>query len=427
MIVPRLRLSLGLSLALVAGLLLSGCAGRATGVLEPVATAQPPGASTVPILVATTRQRSADPGQMFSGERAVAPTYAEIDVSIPPDAAREIGDVQWPQSRPGDPAREFVVVGSQTMPQQGGLTRLRERLGRSGHRRVLVFVHGYNTRFEEAVFRLAQIAHDSEAKAQPVLFTWPSRGKLLAYVYDRESANYSRDALEQMLASLQRESSVREITILAHSMGNWVTLEALRQMAIRNGAIASKITQVMLAAPDVDVDVFARQIAEIGPKRPPFTLFASTNDEALGFSQRLAGGVERLGSVDPNEEPWRSKLAAERIAVVDLSDVKSSDKLNHTTFASADVVRSIGVRLSSGQKLHDGGAGLGDRIAQVTAGAAATVGAAAGLAVSAPLAVVDGRTRESLGDQFEQVGAGLGQTAGGFGVGGSTRRGKAQP
>jgi esterase/lipase superfamily enzyme len=53
-------------------------------------------------------------------------------------------------------------------------------------------------RFDEAVYRFAQITHDSRATAVPVLFTWPSRGKFLAYAYDRESATYSRNALEEV-------------------------------------------------------------------------------------------------------------------------------------------------------------------------------------------------------------------------------------
>ena len=65
---------------------------------------------------------------------------------------------------------------------------------------VLVFVHGFNNRFEDAVFRFAQIIHDSRADVAPVLFTWPSKGSVFAYGYDRESANYSRDALEDASA-----------------------------------------------------------------------------------------------------------------------------------------------------------------------------------------------------------------------------------
>jgi esterase/lipase superfamily enzyme len=94
--------------------------------------------------------------------------------------------------------------------------------------RALVFVHGFNNRFDDAAFRFAQIVHDTGAEVAPMLFTWPSRGSLFAYGYDRESTTYSRDALEQALNMLARDPAVSEIDILAHSMGNSLTLETLR-------------------------------------------------------------------------------------------------------------------------------------------------------------------------------------------------------
>jgi esterase/lipase superfamily enzyme len=369
------------------------------------------------MLVATTRRGVTDPGQMFSGERDQALNYADIRISIPPDAVRQVGEVQWPSGQSGagngNPAREFVALKADRLSEKQAQAVFHERLRRTSHRRVLVFVHGFNTRFGEAVFRLAQIVHDSSVPALPVLFTWPSRGQLLAYTYDRESANYSRDALELLLQNLAKDPAVGEIDVLAHSMGNWVALEALRQMSIRNGAIASKIKQVMLAAPDVDIDVFRRQIIEMGAKRPPFTLFVAQDDNALAVSQRVWGGVARVGSVNPKVAPYEEMFAQQKINVVDLTDVKSSDRLGHTKFAeSPEVVRMIGARLAGGQALNDGQAGLGDKLARITTGAAATIGTTAGIALSAPLAVIDGRTRDNLGEQLQDLGAHVQDTAG---------------
>ena len=78
---------------------------------------------------------------------------------------------------------------------------------------MLIFVHGFNNRFDDAVYRFAQIVHDSKAEAVPVLFTWPSRGdvRLRSYTYDRESANYSRDALEELIDQLAADPHVKEI------------------------------------------------------------------------------------------------------------------------------------------------------------------------------------------------------------------------
>ena len=142
------------------------------------------------MLVATTRAPVADPpGVMFGGERAIGLAFADIAISIPPDAARKIGEVQWPSSPPGDPAKEFVTLRADRMDQKEARANFDDRLRKTPGRHVLIFVHGYNTRFEEAVYRFAQITHDAGAEIVPVLFTWPSRGRAMAYFYDRESAN----------------------------------------------------------------------------------------------------------------------------------------------------------------------------------------------------------------------------------------------
>lgn len=397
--------------------MLAGCAGRPQGVLSEYrgSVAVEP---TVRMLVATTRSDKGVPaGEVFGGERGRGMSFADIHISIPPDGARAVGDVQWPSRLPGNPAKEFVTLRAERLDQQQALGRFYARLKTTPHRHVLVFVHGYNTRFEEAVFRFAQIVHDSRTPALPLLFTWPSRGKLLAYAYDRESANYSRDALEAVLQHLAKDKAVLEVSILAHSMGNWVTLEALRQMAIRDTRIAPKIKNVMLAAPDVDVDVFRRQIAAIGERRPPFTLFVSQDDRALAISQRVWGNEARVGAVDPSKEPYRSIFARARVSVIDLTKRQSNDRANHAKFASSpQVVRMIGARLASGQVLSDSRPGLGERVGLAATGAARTVGSAAGLAVSVPLAVVDGRTRDSLGSQVDHLGGSVKDTIGSVGT-----------
>ncbi|GAU83386.1 alpha/beta hydrolase [Bosea sp. BIWAKO-01] len=392
-------------------LLLAGCAGDVQGVLAPVAHGAPD-ASKVTMLVATTRSPDPDSGVLFSGERGAKSSFAEITVSIPPERARKVGEVQWPSRLPGDPEREFVTLKVDRLDQTAALARLHATALKTPKRRVLLFVHGFNNRFEDAVYRFAQIVHDSDANVVPLLFTWPSRGSLFAYGYDRESTNYSRHALEAILQALARDPAVGEVSILAHSMGNWLALESLRQMAIRNGQIAPKIANIMLASPDVDVDVFRTQIAEIGKSRSKFTLFVSQDDRALAVSRRVWGSTARLGAINPEAEPYRDELAADGITVLDLTKLRSDDRLNHGKFAeSPEVVRLIGTRLVAGQSITDSRVGLGDRLMAVTAGAAATVGTAAGLAIAAPIAIVDPHTRRNFNGRIEQLGDSISDTA----------------
>ena len=279
-----------------------GCSSRPYGTL--VVGQSAPDASRVDLLVATTRAPVLEPpGVMFGGSRGRGLDFADIVVSIPPAGARQPGDVSLPSSLPANPERDFTILRADRMDLAQAKANFDTRIKRVPGRRVLIFVHGFNTRFEEAVYRFAQIVHDARVDVAPVLFTWPSGGNVTDYVYDRDSAVYSRDALEAVLQALVKDPNVDSISILAHSMGNYLAVESLRQMAIRDRGLSPKIRDVMLASPDIDVDVFRRQIAEIdaGPRPAQFTLFISRDDRALGLSSFLARDSTRLGALDPKQ------------------------------------------------------------------------------------------------------------------------------
>jgi esterase/lipase superfamily enzyme len=318
---------------------------------------------------------------------------------VPPESARKASDVQWPSRPPGDPEHDFVTLRANRMDLAQAKSSFNARVARTPGHKVLIFVHGYNTRFEEAVYRFAQIVHDARVDVAPVLFTWPSGGNVVDYVYDRDSAMYSRDALEAVLQALTNNPNVGSISILAHSMGNYLTVETLRQMSIRDHGLPTKIRDVMLASPDIDVDVFRRQIAEIdaSPRTTEFTLFVSRDDKALGLSSFLARDSTRLGALDPTKEPY-SMLEKAHVNVVDLTSVASNDVANHSKFATGEVVAAIGDRLAEGQTLSDAKPGLVESLGTFTHGAiGATADVAAG-AVTAPARIADPTLNEKSVD-----------------------------
>jgi esterase/lipase superfamily enzyme len=343
----------------LAGLLLvmalQGCATRAEGVLRPVAV-EAAGSSQVSMLVVSTRAPSTDPGVVFSGARGDVPRTEVVTVSIPPH--HRVGVVEWPRRPLADPRRDFATLAVTPTDRDQSLAWFEAQ---KSDGRVLIFVHGFNVTFESAVYHYAQLVHDAAPKAAPVLFTWPSRGSVTAYVYDRESANYSRDALEDLLRLAARSPDVHEVTLFAHSMGTWLAMEALRQYAIREGRVDPKIDNVILAAPDLDVDVFLRQFAALGPSRPHFTFLVSRDDHALAVSKILAGGVTRVGAVDITQEPYRSELEhTPDVTVVDMTRLRTGDRVNHGKFAaSPQVVQLLGSQLIDGSSLNGARPGLG--------------------------------------------------------------------
>lgn len=356
-----------------------GCASRPEGALTPTAAA-PPDAARVELLAATTRAPSEAPGALFGGDRADATSYRDIAVSIPPN--REVGSVQWPTPGAADPAREFALV-SQTAVQPSDLSRTLARLTPNDGR-VLVYVHGFNTRFDAAVFNFAQLVHDMGAPVAPVLFSWPSSGRLLGYVHDRESANFSRSDLAGLLRTIADNPRVRDVVVLAHSMGAWLATESLRQLALEDGRVAAKISNLILASPDLDVDVFRKQLREMGPDRPRVTIFVSQHDRALRLSALIAGGIDRVGAVDLSRpENVASLEQAPGVVVLDLSALQS-DFLAHSKFAtSPEAVRLLGDRLIAGQGLDGSEAGV--------VNAADAFGGALGGVAAAPILLFTGQ------------------------------------
>lgn len=364
------------ALALMA-LVSAGCATTPRGLLLPTETSAD--SDRVDMLAATTRAPSDEAGILFSGDREGV-SFSNIVVSIPKD--REIGTVQWPRTVPGNPATDFVVssVTPVTETKLGGW--FKSRSGRN--RRVFIFVHGFNTPFDRAVFRFAQLTHDADADAAPVLFSWPSRGRLLDYKRDLDNASYSRSDLARLLKVAAGSSSVSEIVILAHSMGSWLAVEALKQIALEQRGVPPKITNLILASPDLDIGVFRRQIEDMGPQRPQTTLFVSQNDRALQLSRIVSRGATRLGAIDLTREEYQRKLGdLSRLTVLDLSALRSGDRINHDLYAaSPSVVRLIGDRLIQGQVITNS-----DVSAPLLA--AETIGSAASFMVVSPILVFD--------------------------------------
>ncbi|WP_395665923.1 alpha/beta hydrolase [Methylocella sp.] len=266
-------------------------------------------------------------------------------VSTPP--GHRVGQLEAPSIGAPDPARHFALVKRRPLDEDGFLTTLATHLsGRVGSNRdVLLYVHGFNTSYDEARFRLAQIVEDGRFGGVPALFTWPSTNALLDYGAAKENATISRDALARVIRELTQTPDVGRVHILAHSMGSWLTMEALRQNAIAYGpAAGEKLGDVMLAAPDIDLNVFRQQISRLDPSHV-FVLVAA-NDRALSLSRTLAGDRPRLGALDPTAPVDRAALEALGVRVYDLTR-EADIFIGHGAYSAPDAVRSIGAQIAA--------------------------------------------------------------------------------
>jgi esterase/lipase superfamily enzyme len=339
-------------LAVIAALLAGGigaCAKRPAGeVLEPVARA-PRYTSKVDILVATTRQRTPDGTEAaFTTDRSPSVNYAALTMSVP--KSHKPGQIEYPGPGTPDPATQMVTIERSSLERRDFLSQIQRNTADGGSESgsVLVFVHGYNTKYEEAVYRFTQMVHDSGFQGTAVLFAWPSRGNTALYLADRDSSTYSRDYFESTLRDIAALRGVKEINILAHSMGNWLTLETLRQAKLKGKAdFNGKLNDVILASPDVDNDVFRTQLEVIGKLKRPITVFVSGDDNALYASSILSGGTQRAGQVTAADLKLFTTAKKYNLRVIDLTNVDGGDAGTHSKFAEVSVVRTIGRDLAA--------------------------------------------------------------------------------
>ena len=165
---------------------------------------------------------------------------------------------------------------------------------------AFVFVHGYATSFEHALYRTAQLAYDLEddgrAFGTALLYSWPSGAGVADYKHDFDSARLSVDHLTAFLRIVAARTDANHIHVIAHSMGNWPLLAALDRLELPPSDL-SKLAQAILAASDVDADEFEDLTRRLRQTARGITLYASSNDGAMVASRKMHRGLPRAGDI----------------------------------------------------------------------------------------------------------------------------------
>lgn len=324
---PRPLLALRVLLLLCLNTLMVGCGGHRN---EPSIAAT--GITTAPVvefLVATNRLPDRGDAAGFGANRSPQLSFAHFSINVPP--SHKPGQAELPLGK-ADQNRSFTVAAREDLPRESFLNRVATGPGRHD---VFIYVHGYNTSFPRALYRQAQLVADARQTGTAILFAWPSQGALADYTGDRDAANFSRDHLAALLTDLSQDRRIGRITILGHSMGGWLTAETLRQLALTGRRDVLARLSVILAAPDIDVDVFAMQAATIGPMDPPLTILVATDDKALRFSGWMSGGRTRMGELDVGSPHAQAIAKRYGIALIDIGALDDPGMANHSRYAMA--------------------------------------------------------------------------------------------
>jgi esterase/lipase superfamily enzyme len=309
----------------------------------------PPDPRLVALLFATNREVEIGAESIdFNGERATEMTFGVARVRVPED--HKIGRLELQRTRRWlcikcgpellDKKRHFFVKEIGIVPKE----KFADAVSSDSTHTAIVFVHGFNTSFSEGLMRFAQIVWDMQFKSTPILFSWPSRGGVTDYAYDLNSALGARQRFVELIKLLCTDGGVTKLHIIAHSMGNFLVLDALNQVMTSGSPLP--LSEIVMAAPDVDIDLFESLAKNLRPFAKGMTLYASSKDKAL-VASRLVAKKERAGDVFAG-----GPVIVPGIESIDVSALGNElFGLNHNTFAAnRSLVDDIGRLILTGHR-----------------------------------------------------------------------------
>lgn len=254
--------------------------------------------------------------------------YGICNVNIP--HARRLGELSrpnwWKFEFTEKPGKHFMILEGFELTESAFFSDISSRI--SVEDDMLVFIHGFNTTFEEAILKTAQISFDLGYKGVPISYSWPSKGSIFSYGDDEKSIIESCESIITFLKDLRENTDAKRINIIAHSMGNRGLMTALARLQDEEYFDNFVYNQVILAAPDIDAQVFVEELAsKMKGCANRMTLYASSKDKALQVSRSKNASIIRLG------ESGDLITCSEALDTIDASNTDPTF-LGHGYFAS---------------------------------------------------------------------------------------------
>lgn len=212
-----------------------------------------------------------------------------------------------PPEEPSELAKYVFLTRITRAGRDAFLTEMDQALATRGSDSALLFVHGFNTPFDDALIRSAQLSVDLSRRGifdvgVPMLFSWPSAGRVSLGDYrgDQDRSLAAAPYLEEFLDILTANPQIRRINIVAHSMGNRILTEALESYAsdyLERKSRDDIEFRIILVAADVDRDIFEATTGILDNLQANITIYTSDADRALHVS-RVVNNKLRLGDTN---------------------------------------------------------------------------------------------------------------------------------
>lgn len=251
----------------------------------------------VTVMVATDRalRDTGEPDRFFGSERGEM-MFCACRVSMPPD--HELAEIESPLC--ADDVTEHLLVTDLVLVDEKAFSSLvAPDAGLFPGSGIFLYVHGFNMSFSKAARYMGQLTGDLGYQGCPVLYSWPSQGRVTGYDHDQDEQLVSQENLASLLELLASRSGEGGLTVLGHSMGARLLTGAVAALLDRQPGLVSKIRLVVLVAPDIDSDRFTREVAPVFHAAGlRVVLYVSRGDRALKVSGKLHG-APRVGDARP--------------------------------------------------------------------------------------------------------------------------------
>lgn len=203
------------------------------------------------------------PASRFYGSERSDISYGKCMVSIPND--HQPGELEsasiFKLEFHEDPNKQIVILNVTRKDEKAYFAEIAKKVGRSKHKSALIYISSFSLSIEDAARRMAQIAYDLKFDGVPVLYGRPPQVNKTGNIANADAIDSTQSRMETFLNGFASKTSAKNIYLIAHDVDSRSLMNTLDSLTRKNPKYKNRFKMIILAAPDIDADIFKDQIA----------------------------------------------------------------------------------------------------------------------------------------------------------------------
>ena len=228
------------------------------------------------------------PSRFYSSEHSDI-SYGKCMVSIP--NGHQPGELEsasiFKLEFHEDPNKQIVILNVTKKDKKAYFAEIAKKVGHSKHMSALIYISSYSLSIEDAARRSAQMAYDLKFDGVPVLYGWPSQVNKMGNIADENTIDSTQSRMETFLNDFASKTAAKNIYLIAHDMDSRSLINTLNSLTRKNPKYKNRFKTIILAAPDIDADIFKDQIA------PALKIAAAQQLTSKVHRKKIQGGLAK--------------------------------------------------------------------------------------------------------------------------------------